>query len=171
MNAMWRQILVGSAAAAVLVGLGVLEVRRDRMTPGDEASAAAPSLEAERPSQWQGFLISQGDLLSLELGPPADWDTRGPASARSLTAAVQADRMTLLQVEPNARRIVWVSNDGRVRRDEVATEAVVVSDDRKASDLAVLNPGDLIKIEPRGGQIQKIVVLRHAWHETMSPEQ
>jgi hypothetical protein len=35
MNTTWRQILVGSVAAVVLVGLGVLEVRRDGLYTGE----------------------------------------------------------------------------------------------------------------------------------------
>jgi hypothetical protein len=47
----------------------------------------------------------------------------------------------------------------------------VVTDEKTTTDLALLNTGDVIKAELRAGQIQKIVVLRHAWHETTSPEQ
>jgi len=52
----------------------------------------------------------------------------------------------------------------------VTNEAKVVTDEKTATDLALLNKGDVIKADLRGGRIQRIVVLRHAWDETTSPE-
>jgi hypothetical protein len=53
----------------------------------------------------------------------------------------------------------------------VNNEARVVTDDKTATDLALVSTGDVIRAELRAGRIQKIIVLRHAWHETASPEQ
>ena len=53
----------------------------------------------------------------------------------------------------------------------MSNEAVVVTEDRKVADLAFLKPGDVIRIEPSNGQIQRIVLLRPAWREMTSPEQ
>jgi hypothetical protein len=53
----------------------------------------------------------------------------------------------------------------------VTSKAVVITDDKKTTDLASLSTGDVIKAELRSGQIQKIVVLRHAWHEAAGMEQ
>lgn len=41
----------------------------------------------------------------------------------------------------------------------------------EVADLAFLKPGDVIRIEPSNGQIQRIVLLRPAWREMTSPEQ
>ena len=54
---------------------------------------------------------------------------------------------------------------------EVSDQALVLTEDKKAADLATLTVGDLIKVEPGAGRVQRIVVLRHAWAETGSPEQ
>jgi flagellar motor switch protein FliM len=54
---------------------------------------------------------------------------------------------------------------------EVSNEAVVVTEGRRVADLAALKPGDVIRIEPANGQIQRIVVLRPAWREMTSPGQ
>jgi len=53
----------------------------------------------------------------------------------------------------------------------VTSKAVVVTDDKTTTDLASLATGDVIRAELRSGQIQKIVVLRHAWHEATGQEQ
>jgi len=52
----------------------------------------------------------------------------------------------------------------------VSNEAVVVTEGRRAADLAALKPGDVIRIEPSYGQIQRIIVLRPAWRKMTSPE-
>jgi len=79
--------------------------------------------------------------------------------------------LTVLEVDKDARRLLSVNGLGRVRVAEVSNEAVVVTEDKKAADLALLTVGDLIRVESSNGRIQRIVVLRHAWHETESPEQ
>lgn len=89
----------------------------------------------------------------------------------NLTGVIQTGRMTVLEVNKEAHQIVSLNSVGRVRVAEVSTKAVVVTEDKKAADLALLNAGDLIQVEPRDGQIQRIVVLRRAWQETASPEQ
>jgi hypothetical protein len=49
-------------------------------------------------------------------------------------------------------------------------ETVVVADDGTRGDLDLLNPGDIIKVEPAIDRPSKIVVVRRAWEELTSPE-
>jgi len=94
-----------------------------------------------------------------------------PVVAEDMTTRIQTARMTVMEINKGARQIVCVNSQGRVHVHKVTNEAVVIADDKKTTDLASLSTGDVIKAELRGGQIQKIVVLRHAWHETMGQEQ
>jgi hypothetical protein len=94
-----------------------------------------------------------------------------PAVAENLTNAIQTDRMTVMEINRTAGQIVCVNSRGRVHVHKLTNDAVVVTDEKKTGDLGSLNTGDVIKAELRAGRIQKIVVLRHAWHEAASPEQ
>ena len=90
--------------------------------------------------------------------------------AQDLTAAIQTGRMTVVDVNREAQRIVCMNSLGKVHEHRVTADARVTTEDKTSSDLALLNPGDVVRAELRAGRIQKIVVLRHAWHETASPE-
>ena len=94
----------------------------------------------------------------------------GEALAQDLTAAIQTGRMTVVDVNREARRVVCMNSVGRVSEHRVTNGAQVVTEDKTAGDLALLNAGDVIRAELRAGRIQKIVVLRPAWNETASPE-
>ncbi len=94
-----------------------------------------------------------------------------PAVAEDMTTNIQTARMTVMEINKDARQIVCVNSQGRVHVHKVTNEVVVITDDKKTTDLASLSTGDVIKAELRSGQIQKIVVLRHAWHETTGQEQ
>jgi hypothetical protein len=164
MSVTWRQVLAGSSVAVILLGLGVLELVSQR------APVDAFSRTASNPgSEW----ANPGALLKQEPGPPADWAAVESALApdhKNLTAAIQAGRMTVLKVNREANQIVSLNSEGRVRVTGVSNNIMVVTEDKKGADLALLNPGDIIQVEPRDGQIQRIVVLRRAWQETTSPE-
>ncbi len=168
MNVTWGRVLAGSVVVVILLALGSLEVFSGRVRV-DPSSPMIPTPGVAGTAPWQDFLIAQGDLLNLELGPPADWEA-GPGIPQNLTETVQTGRLTVLEVDKEARRLVSVNDRGRVRVAEVSNEAVVVTADKKAADLALLTVGDLIRVEPSDGRIQRIVVLRHASHETASPE-
>ena len=45
-----------------------------------------------------------------------------------------------------------------------------MTEEKQGAGLALLKPGDVIKVEAPRGQIQKIVVLRRGWQELESPE-
>jgi hypothetical protein len=110
--------------------------------------------------------VGVGTVLAFGLLLPVDL-----AVAQDMTGAIQTGRMTVVEVNREARRIVCQNSRGRVSQLKVSNEAKVVTDEKTTTDLALMNTGDVIKAELRAGQIQKIVVLRHAWHETTSPEQ
>ena len=109
--------------------------------------------------------IGVGTVLVVGLLLPND-----QAIAQDLTAAIQTSRMTVVDINRETRRIVCMNSLGKVHEHRVTADATVITEDKTASDLALLNPGDVIRAELRAGRVQKIVVLRHAWHETASPE-
>jgi len=47
---------------------------------------------------------------------------------------------------------------------------VLTDGDRRGPGLALLKPGDVIRVEPPHGQIQRFVVLRRVLQELESPE-
>jgi hypothetical protein len=47
---------------------------------------------------------------------------------------------------------------------------LVVTEETQGAGLALLMPGDVIRVEAPHGQIQRIVVLRRGWQELESPE-
>jgi hypothetical protein len=52
----------------------------------------------------------------------------------------------------------------------LSRDPFVVTEDSGAGSLALLKPGDVVRIEPMTGRTQRIVVLRHGWQELESPE-
>ncbi|HYB40186.1 MAG TPA: hypothetical protein VEL75_00360 [Candidatus Methylomirabilis sp.] len=68
MNSHARRFLVG--AVVLMIGLGLLEMATTRVFI-DRISKAAESQVDEGSGSWQDMLNSQGELLSLEVGPPA----------------------------------------------------------------------------------------------------
>ena len=90
--------------------------------------------------------------------------------AQSLTERLQESRLTVVAVDPEHARI-RVRGAAEACTDLTCTEAtVVVTDDAPTSDLAALNPGDIVKVEPSIGRLSRIVVVRRAWEEIASPE-
>jgi hypothetical protein len=159
MNMTWSQVLAVGVVAVVGLGVGVLEVFSGRvpidpLPPSPVPSAAAGQLP------W--------DLLGpIQFG---DLDGRVTDDARGLTGAVKTGRLTVLGVDRQARRLMVVNAAGQVRGVTVGRETVVVRDDKKEADLGLVAVADLIRIEPADGRIEKIIVLRHGWHELASPE-
>jgi hypothetical protein len=79
-------------------------------------------------------------------------------------------RQTVLNVDPAARRFLSVTGTGQVRVSEVNRGTLVLTEETQGAGLALLKPGDVIRVEPPNGQIQRIVVLRRGWQELESPE-
>jgi hypothetical protein len=57
-----------------------------------------------------------------------------------------------------------------VSASEAGKGAPVVTDEAQGAGLALLKPGDIVKVEAPHEQILKIVVLRSGWGELERPE-
>ena len=92
------------------------------------------------------------------------------AGAEPLSEAIQVGRGKVLAVNREVGEIVSVNSTGPARVDKVASGVLVVEDGVGRADLGFLGVGDIISVEQRDGQIQRITILRRAWHELSSPE-
>jgi hypothetical protein len=156
MNATTGRVLMALVVAVSLIGLGVLEVLSERVRVDGAFTTLYPAA-VEREPAWD------------TLAPP---DATDPALDPSrLAMSLQMGRLTVVTVDDQAHRLLSVNGTGRVVISDVPDAAVVVTEDRGAARLALLRAGDVIRIEPAGGPIQKIVLLRHGWQEMESPEQ
>ena len=151
------RVLIAIVVTAGLLGIGALEVLSERVRV-EPASTTAQRAPEGGPDSSPAYL--------------ADFDVReepGPSPAQ-LSGAVQMGRQTVLNVDPAARRVVSVTGTGQVRVSEVNRGTLVLTEETQGAGLALLKPGDVIRVEPRHGQIQRIVVLRRGWQELESPE-
>ena len=90
--------------------------------------------------------------------------------AQSLSESIQQSRMTVVEVDKRRGRL-RVRGTADVCTDLSCSEhARVVTDEEVKADLDFLNPGDIVKIEPGVGSVERIVVVRRAWEEIASPE-
>ncbi len=90
--------------------------------------------------------------------------------AQSLSESIQQSRMTVVAVDKSRGRL-RVRGTADVCTDLSCSEhARVVTDEEVKADLDFLNPGDIVKIEPGVGSVERIVVVRRAWEEIASPE-
>jgi len=151
------RVLIGIVVAACLLGIGALEVLSERVRV-DLASTTAQRAPDGRPDSSPAY------LADLEIR-----EERDPSPAQ-LSGAVQMGRQTVLNVDPAARRFLSVTGTGQVRVSEVNRGTRVLTEETQGAGLALLTPGDVIRVEPRHGQIQRIVVLRRGWQELESPE-
>jgi hypothetical protein len=92
------------------------------------------------------------------------------AGAEALSEAIQVGRGKVVAVNREVGEIVSVNSTGPARVDKVASGVLVVEDGVGRADLGFLGVGDIISVEQRDGQIQRITILRRAWHELSSPE-
>lgn len=162
MSVTWGRVLIGLAVAMCLLGVGVLEVLSER-APSNRAASTPPRPAAERwePS-WEA-----GEATAVQA---AEAEMSTPAATDGLTGSVQQRRLTVLEVNEKARRLVSRNGAGRVLVTELGRDPYVVTEDRGAGSLALLQPGDVVRVDPVNGQARLIVVLRHAWQEAESPE-
>ena len=151
------RVLIGSVIAACVLGIGALEVVSQRV-PVDLASTAAQGAPAGEPSPASA---SDSDLEFRE--------EPGPSPAQ-MTGALQMGRQTVVNVDPAARRFLSLTGTGQVRMSEVSTRTQVVTEETRGVGLALLRPGDVIRVEAPRGEIQGILVLRRGWQELESPE-
>jgi hypothetical protein len=157
MNVTTGRVVFALAVAVCFLGLGMLEVLSERAGM-ERAFTTPPRPDAvEKDPAW--------DTMTLP-------ESSNPApDASRLTMAIQAGRVIVLTVDEKRGRLLSVSGSGPVLESEVGHETVVMTEDKQAGRLALLKPGDVIRIEPAAGEIQKIVLLRHAWRQLESPEQ
>lgn len=151
------RVLIAIVVTAGLLGIGALEVLSERVRV-EPASTTAQRAPEGGPGSSPAYL--------------ADFDLReepGPSPAQ-LSGALQMGRQTVLNVDPAARRFLSVTGTGQVRVSEVNRGTVVLTEETQGAGLALLKPGDVIRVEPTRGQIQRIVVLRRGWQELESPE-
>lgn len=167
MSMTWGRVLVGIGVLASLLGIGALEVLSQRVRVDPAATAALRSEGVAPEPSGDSLALDHDDLLGLDADPV---NPGAPTPGVGGTPA-GAGRLTVLEVDEKDRRLLSMTGRGRVFTTEVSNEAVVVTEDRKRADLAFLKPGDVIRIEPSNGQIQRIVLLRPAWRELTSPEQ
>lgn len=92
--------------------------------------------------------------------------TAAPSLAGDLTDLIQAKRMTVLDVNKSTNQVRCIKHNWMA----IAPTATVISNDGRTIGLGELKAGDLIKVESKGGEVQKIVVLRTAAEETASLE-
>lgn len=88
----------------------------------------------------------------------------------SFTESLQRDRHVVVSVD-TARRTVRVKSAAEACTDLSCSEAtLVVSDEGTGADLAMLNAGDIVRLEGPGSRPERIVVVRRVWDELSSPE-
>ncbi len=88
----------------------------------------------------------------------------------SFTESLQKDRHIVVSVD-TARGTVRVKGLAEACTDLSCSEnTLVVSDEGTRADLAMLNAGDIVRLEGPGGRPERIVVVRRVWDELSSPE-
>ena len=88
----------------------------------------------------------------------------------SFTESLQKDRHIIVSVDMS-RGTVRVKGLADACTDLSCSEdTVVVSDEGTRADLALLNAGDIVRLEGPGGRPERIVVVRRVWEELSSPE-
>jgi len=147
------RVLIGSVIAACVLGIGALEVVSERVHVDPASTVGQGAADSSSPQ-----------VADLEFREEA-----GPSPAE-MTRAVQMGRDTVLTVDPSVGRVLSLTGTGEVRVSEVSKSVTVVTDERQRASLALLRPGDVIRVEAPRGQIQRIVVLRRGWQELESPE-
>jgi len=167
MGTTWGRVLVGIAVVACLLGLGALEVLSQRVRVDTPATTAVRAEGIHPEPSGDALALHHDTLLGLDADPAMDWKAPASDIVRIRTGA---GRLVVLEIDEKDRRLSSMTARGRVFTTEVSSEAVVVTEGRRAANLALLKPGDVIRIEPADGQIQRIVVLRSAWRKVTSPD-
>ena len=156
MNVTTGGVLIGLAVAVCLLALGGLEMLTERVGMDRAVMTTLRPPVVERDPVWD------------TIAPP---EPANPAlDAAQLTMASQT-RMTVLDVDEKAGRLVAVNANGRVLESEVGGRTEVVAEGKSIGRVALLQAGDVIRFEPAAGRVQRIVLLRHAWQPLESPDQ
>jgi hypothetical protein len=161
MSVTWGKVLIGLAVAVCLLGVGVLEVLSERVSSNRASTMTPPPprpADERREPSWQA-----GEAAGTQAAE-TETSTEGPIGS------LQQRRLTVLEINEKARRLVSRNEAGRVLVTELGRDPYVVTEERGAGSLALLQPGDVVRVDPVSGQARLIVVLRHAWQEAESPE-
>jgi hypothetical protein len=88
----------------------------------------------------------------------------------SFTESLQKDRHIVVSVD-TSRGTVRIKGLADACTDLSCSEnTLVVSDEGTRADLALLNAGDIVRLEGPAGRPERIVVVRRVWDELSSPE-
>lgn len=86
-----------------------------------------------------------------------------------LTDWLQHSRLTVVAVDQASGRL-RVRGEAEVCSELTCGEGTLVITEEGRAGLAALQPGDIVKVEPRGDRPERIVIVRRAWEEIASPE-
>jgi hypothetical protein len=89
---------------------------------------------------------------------------------QSLTDYLQESRSVVVAVDLATGSVRLRANSDVCSDLGCGEQTVVLTDEGPTRDLAVLQPGDLVRVEMDAGTAQRIVVVRRAWEELASPE-
>ena len=87
----------------------------------------------------------------------------------SFTESLQRDRHIVVSVD-TSRGTVRIKGVAEACTDLSCENTLVVIDEGTRADLAMLNAGDIVRLEGPGGRPERIVVVRRVWEELSSPE-
>ena len=88
----------------------------------------------------------------------------------SFTESLQRDRHIIVSVD-TSKGTVRVKGLADACTDLSCSEqTLVVSDEGTRADLALLNAGDIVRLEGPGTRPERIIVVRRVWDELSSPE-
>ena len=90
--------------------------------------------------------------------------------AQTLSELIQQSRLTVVEIDKARSRLRVRGAGDACTVLSCSAQALVVTDEEAKADLDLLNPGDIVKIEPAVGAAEKIVVVRRVWEEIASPE-
>lgn len=163
------RVLIGVGVLVFVLGIGTLEVLSQRVRVDPAATAPHRAAGGAPEPSWDS-LAPRDDLLSLDADRATDSEAPTLEVDGARKGAAQVGRLTVLEVNQKDRRLLSLNARGQVLAAEVSNEAMVITEDRKAADLGLVKPGDIVRVEASQGQIHKIVVLRAAWQEITSQE-
>ncbi len=89
---------------------------------------------------------------------------------QSLTDWLQQSRLTVVEVDPQQRRVRVKGEEPACTDLSCGRETVIVTDENANADLTAINAGDIVKVDVVGDRARRIVVVRRVWEELTSPE-
>lgn len=158
MNLTIGRVLIALAVAVGLLALAGLEMMTERAGMDSAAVSALRSGTVDRDQVWDTIAPAESPNPALDAG-------------QHLAMAGPGGRLTVLDVDEKAGRLVAVNGSGRVLESEVNRRTVVVTEGKPVGRVALLQAGDVIRLEPATGQVHTIVLVQHAPRQLESPDQ